>query len=359
MNNDTIDNTLATDDAVPNSGMSLWLSNILERTFMGSGLRPKQKVASKDAIASLQEVSAGDVPDEACPICFEPYQAIQNKKLKVGSDILDDLLCKELNDQINDLIDYGVDLEPASSTLKFRDPSIFMPVEATGLVPIRFPQVNLYNGETVTEDQMIPGNSKKLPVTDANMDHVAVRMPKCHHIFGKPCIIEWLNGNVSCPLCRKEMESVQPGNSDNIRDICTFTFAPSAEDAVTHLADRLTDVFNPYRRPWNPAVTPLTDSLMNQAWATPSYPHHLTPTHVESLDPMITMARSFPLPVVGQRAETPMPFRTIFPVRPREDERRNWTERMQSVEGGENDDDSKEWYRGKKRNNWKEIEVIE
>jgi len=32
---------------------------------------------------------------------------------------------------------------------------------------------------------------------------------------------------------------------------------------------------------------------------------------------------------------------------------------MQSVEGGENDEDSKEWYRGKKRNNWKEIEVIE
>lgn len=316
MNNEPINISIIDsdlDESLPNSNMSTWLSNLLERTLTGSAIRPKQKVASKDAIASLQEVSADEITDEMCPICFEPYQAAQNKKLKIAGDIID-LPCKHLSDQIKQLAAYGVEVEPADSALKFRDPSLFLPVDCTGLVPMRFPQVNLYNGEAVTENQMIPGSEKKNPVSATNMEHVPVRMPKCHHVFGKPCIIEWLNSNVSCPLCRKEMESVELSNTDDIREICTFTFAASAEDAITHLEDRLTNIFSPYRRPWNPAVTPLTDSLMTQALATPSYPAHLAPTHAETPDPPITMARNFPLPVVGQRQPTPMPFRGVLPV---------------------------------------------
>lgn len=324
-NNPLFDNTIdiELDASLPISNMSTWLSGLLERTFMGSPMRPSQKVASKDAIASLQEVSAGEIPNETCPICFEPYQASQNKKLKVGADVMENLACKELDVQISHLEAYGVEVAPASSALKFRDPSIFMPVDYTGLVPVRFPQVNLYNGEVVTEGQMIPGSAAKSPVSDTSTDHVPVRIPKCHHVFGKPCIIEWLNSNVSCPLCRKEMESEEKDNRDNIRDtireLCTFAFAPSAEDAITHLETRLSDIFNPYRRPWNPAVTPLTDSLMTQAWGTPSYPAHLVPTHAEIPDPAITMARSLPLQVVGQRTATPMPFRSNLAARSRDE----------------------------------------
>lgn len=316
MNNEPINISIIDpelDEGLSNSNMSTWLSNLLERTLTGSAIRPKQKVASKDAIASLQEVTVGEITDETCPICFEPYQAPQNKKLKIAGDIID-LPCKHLSDQIKKLAAYGVEVEPVDSALKFRDPSLFLPVDSTGLVPTRFPQANLYNGEAVTEDQMIPGSEKKTPVSATNMEHVPVRMPKCNHVFGKPCIIEWLNSNVSCPLCRKEMESVELSNTDDIRETCTFTFAASAEDAITHLEHRLTNIFSPYRRPWNPAVTPLTDSLMPQALSTPSYPDYLTPTHAEMPDPPITMARNFPLPVVGQRPATPMPFRGVFPV---------------------------------------------
>ncbi|KAI9644525.1 Ubiquitin-protein ligase [Ciborinia camelliae] len=37
--------------------------------------------------------------------------------------------------------------------------------------------------------------------------HQAVRLPGCSHVFGKCCIVKWLNGNTFpvCPLCRKRV----------------------------------------------------------------------------------------------------------------------------------------------------------
>ncbi|KAJ8061302.1 hypothetical protein OCU04_010365 [Sclerotinia nivalis] len=37
--------------------------------------------------------------------------------------------------------------------------------------------------------------------------HEAVKMPECPHIFGKYCIVQWLNENriPTCPMCRKRV----------------------------------------------------------------------------------------------------------------------------------------------------------
>ncbi|KAH3687342.1 hypothetical protein WICPIJ_001686 [Wickerhamomyces pijperi] len=48
--------------------------------------------------------------------------------------------------------------------------------------------------------------------TDSNPEHVPVQMP-CKHIFGRSCLVEWLKQNVSCPLCRQEIEAEQVGSN--------------------------------------------------------------------------------------------------------------------------------------------------
>lgn len=305
--NQTIIETDLDGNFLNNVETPFWLSDIMEQALAASGIGGRRNVASKDAIASLEAVDATDITEDSCPICYEPYQADQNKKLKVDETLRDNTPISVLNRQLEQLDDYGVDLAPPSLAIQFRDPSLFMPVDAIGQAPVRFPQANLYTGEEVTEAQMFPTITKKLPAPDSNCAHTPVRMPHCNHIFGKPCIIEWLHGHVSCPLCRKEVESVKnrdpkQAKADRIRDNCNFRFSTSTEDSVAHLVERLTDVFNPYRRPFHPSVTPLTDSPVAQVLATPCYPDYLSPTPAETPDPSLTMARNFPLSHLGQQA---------------------------------------------------------
>lgn len=51
-----------------------------------------------------------------------------------------------------------------------------------------------------------------LPYADATAEiekdsHEAVKMPECPHVFGKHCILKWLNENdpSTCPMCRKRV----------------------------------------------------------------------------------------------------------------------------------------------------------
>lgn len=302
--NQTIIETDLEGNLINNGDLPFWLNDIIEHTFNASGIRAKRKVASKEAIDSLEEATGSDVVDETCPICYEPYQEIQNKKLKVQDDLPTDLAMAQLDHHLRLVAAHGVHTPLPSTAIKFQDPLLFMPVDATAQVPVRFPQANLYNEQEVTEAQMFPAMTKKTQAADANCAHTPVRMPHCHHMFGKPCIIEWLNGHVSCPLCRKEVELVQAKDpkqvrADQVRNTSTFNFSESAEDSVAHLARHLTDVFNPYRRPFNPNITPLTDSPTSQVWATPCYPDWNSPSLPQNPDPFLTLARNFPLTNLG------------------------------------------------------------
>ncbi|KAF5867662.1 putative ring finger protein [Botrytis fragariae] len=41
---------------------------------------------------------------------------------------------------------------------------------------------------------------------DTSNSHKACTMPKCSHVFGRYCIIQWLKDNSTCPLCRDEVD---------------------------------------------------------------------------------------------------------------------------------------------------------
>lgn len=36
-------------------------------------------------------------------------------------------------------------------------------------------------------------------------NHEPAKMPKCGHVFGRDCIVEWLEKHDTCPLCRDEL----------------------------------------------------------------------------------------------------------------------------------------------------------
>ncbi|CAD6446482.1 24b6f712-64f1-42b1-8677-9b9c6ba83a3f-CDS [Sclerotinia trifoliorum] len=53
-------------------------------------------------------------------------------------------------------------------------------------------------------DPCFCGDSYAL-VTAAEESHAPARMPKCGHVFGRPCIALWLKEQNTCPLCRDEV----------------------------------------------------------------------------------------------------------------------------------------------------------
>lgn len=130
--------------------------------FLTAENSKKEKHASQKALDSLEAVDPATLPesDRTCAICFDAFES-GNPEL-----IIDDL-----------------DPDPLEDTLpSTEEPDIRFPTSSTGGVKSYTPPA---------------------PPAEA---HRAVRMP-CGHVFGDLCIREWLRNEVTCPLCRKEVES--------------------------------------------------------------------------------------------------------------------------------------------------------
>lgn len=289
-----------------------WVRDAIERALGETGIQIGKKLASEEVIEHLEEIDFDKIADDNkdCPICYDTYKrtARSERRNNVKGNIA------------------GVEMKQLQGLL-FNDPSLFFPLIESSTVHSRFPPRCLVNLNEPTIEEVLPGyeslqsrkekNKKKNKNKKDDLDeHIPVKMPGCNHIFGKSCLIEWLNNNVSCPLCRKEVESQSKDpkavKRNEIRSNINTNFQNEGdeegegvlEDMITHIADRLTNVFHPFKRPFNPRVTPLTDSYMPQEWSKPK--HAWKQEHEQKLlndsvskrtsDPELILPKKFPVP---------------------------------------------------------------
>lgn len=316
-----------------NSDLPTWLRDVLDRALTASGIRTKKKTASEDAINSLRELDLPSVSDPNCPICFDPYQARnededknvkeENRNTEEESSNLNNKLIEQnaaICENLKNIYNIN-NIQSLEHGQQFNDPSLFFPLDEGPVINSRFPPRNLSTLENARPDQILPGyrDEEKMEEShdkekDEEVSHMPVKMPSCDHVFGKSCIIEWLKGNVSCPLCREEVEALKEtdpkiARRNTIRDNSSYNFNPNQEHVVDHILNRLTDVFNPFRRPFNPSITPLTDSYMHQDWSTQYYTiDGSSPRSLTNREPNLVLPRRFPFS--GGNSSIPfMPFR--------------------------------------------------
>lgn len=296
-------------------GLPAWLREVMARGF-NSGF--SRKLASEAAIESLTFVDK--VLEKECPICYEKYE-----QRKPTETVKPHEESKCIRTDIEDLLNENATIventlaETMRLALRFNDPSIFMPTDESAVLYQQMPQRSFHTLEPATLEQVFPGygdddelkeKEREQKQKELQMEgHIAVKMPNCKHVFGKSCIIEWLKNNVSCPLCREEVEATVPGRLDprkrKLNDIRSNIFHRfnDSEAMTTHLINNLTDVFQPYSRPFNPRITPLTELFMPSEWAGGRHhTGHVTPTP----DPDLMMPGRYPFPhsVIPRRMPT-------------------------------------------------------
>ena len=326
-----------------NTDLPTWLRDVLDRALSASGIRMKRNVSSQEIIEHLENLEPSNVADRNCPICFEEYdeeEAIKqcrSDELKRAADkqglttrslynksIEQNLaVCENLKEM------YNVSLEPLSQGERFNDPSLFLPVDETASVHSRFPVRNLRTLDNAPVEQQYPGYTEERKRNAGDDDsqevpHNPVKMPTCNHIFGKSCITEWLREKNTCPLCRKEIELLNEDDPHSIKmrrmKNIFYNFNTDQASVSDHLLNHLTDACNISRRPFNPFVTPLTDSYMLQDWTgsrnsddrlidrveTPD-PNLIIPRRsalVEGMSPVTVYSRRFPMRSVGRDSDT-------------------------------------------------------
>ncbi|CAK7892695.1 hypothetical protein CAAN1_08S04742 [[Candida] anglica] len=286
-----------------------WVRDAIDRALSATGLSFKKKSASEEVIENLQQVQ--NPVDKECPICYDAY--VQQSMSEKG----------DTNDEVS--MDQQPKVHTEEDNTSFNDPSLFFPINEVATVYSRFPMKNFYTKMEPSIEQVIPGyteneekkRKKKRNSNDASdkekeFPHIPVKMPGCNHIFGKSCIVEWLKSNVSCPLCRKEVESSTAADPiiakrSRIREESNFHFQDSdqnEDDLVEYIVNRSTDVFQPFKRPMNPRVTPLTDRYVPQSWSQRRVAGE-SKTSLNTRDPSLILPRRFPLPDMND-----FPFRT-------------------------------------------------
>lgn len=283
-----------------NTDLPTWMRDAIDRALGETGIRigGGKKLASEEVIENLKELRLEDLESDSldCPICFDKYV-----ESKLASDLK--------KDSPTDAPDGH------SSTAIFNDPALYFPVVESASIYTRYPPKCLETKVDPTKEEMFPDinkserNKPKKAPTDEEIIHSPVKMPGCNHIFGKTCIIEWLKNNVSCPLCRKEVaaESRDPKviKLKEVRQQSSFQYVDDEESEAKHIAERLTDIFHPFKRPYNSNVTPLTDRYIPQEWSRPQ--HSWEQERADGIDlnvpdPSLVLLRKYPL---GGMSELP------------------------------------------------------
>lgn len=293
----------------PTTDIAGILRSILSRTL--SGVSSQKSSASERVIGSLKDLPLLAVPDSDCPICYDPFQERNN-------DISGRHVCsQEVLDASKTLWQIQREhhvhtYQPADLAQQFDDPSLFLPEDESAGIHTRFPQRNIVTLEQPSNNQIVPGSlspREKFQQEINEAGHTPVKMPSCEHIFGRACIIQWLKTSVTCPLCRLEVEVGQdrPNKTASIEQTSHLQFNDT-QNALEHLENHLTNIFYPYRRPYAPQITSLTDSFMPQSMVTPArYPSVSVP------EPEIFVPRPFPVgegPVLVSRA-IPVPAAVV------------------------------------------------
>jgi hypothetical protein len=57
----------------------------------------------------------------------------------------------------------------------------------------------------VSNTAAAPSEDHKSLVTEINMNHAPLQIKICGHVFGEPCLREWLDRANTCPICRKRL----------------------------------------------------------------------------------------------------------------------------------------------------------